>query len=227
MKRLFLRIRPGFTLVELLVVIAIISILSSMIMPTIKNSLQAGQRIKCVNNLRQIGIMFDVEIKTEGGLIYLYDTSGNSTSTWASVLMTKTFGRSGNVGTNGVESDTFVCPSYPPYRFEEWRKTYGIIKDPPAEYLSLRGSAMHLVCDRVKHHASQPLVADSTSRGSDGIDAQQYYVFETGNEHVHGRHGNKANVLFLDGHVEGCDNARLTNFNIVALFGPDTTSGYW
>jgi prepilin-type N-terminal cleavage/methylation domain-containing protein len=46
--------RPGFTLVELLVVIAIITVLISLLIPTIGKFLQASKRTACAANLRQI-----------------------------------------------------------------------------------------------------------------------------------------------------------------------------
>jgi prepilin-type N-terminal cleavage/methylation domain-containing protein/prepilin-type processing-associated H-X9-DG protein len=207
----------GFTLVELLLVITVIAILAGLLLPALGGAKVRARSVQCLNHLKQLGL---------AALSYADDNQGklliqcpdDPKQTWATALSTNQ---------NLTSSNLFVCPTYPPREFKDWRRTYGVRLDPPSEYTSGEFEEI-LLLPRIRNPAGYLHLADTTSRGRKGLKAEQFYYFRLLSENeVHARHEGKANGLFLDGHVLSNDQRRLEEMGIRALYQRDFVPGYF
>jgi|LSQX01.3.fsa_nt_gb prepilin-type N-terminal cleavage/methylation domain-containing protein/prepilin-type processing-associated H-X9-DG protein len=195
--RIMKRIKSGFTLIELLVVIAIIAILAGMLLPALSKARARAKSSVCINNLKQLGTHFYLYAENWDGWFYprLHNTTMNSF----------------------IPRELRCCPSEKPYSpdgdpHNDQRSVYGV----RYSYVYFdTGTAFQYdnwYVNTKRYSQAQPnrfwFLVDSVALQYAPNDARhrcQYYICdrrENTDGFIHFRHGNHANVLFLDGHVE-------------------------
>lgn len=208
----------GFSLVELLVVIAILGLLTALLAPALARGKSAAKRTACASNLRQLSLAAQMYWDDNDGKMFPYRFSSDSDGTtyWFGWIARGAEGdRSFDaergalypfLNGRGIE----ICPSFNyNSRFLKQKATgasygygYNLHLSPPLAKSGLR-------ITQIKHHGQVGLFTDSAQVNTFQSPAspsdpmlEEFYYFNKTEPTVHFRHQDRANVVFLDGHVE-------------------------
>ncbi len=207
--------RGGFTLIELLMVIAIVSLLASILLPSLNRAKKLAQQVTCAANLKNVGsAMCMYTIDHNGYLPPCYipgSVIGNFEHCyWAQLLMPYA----------GDTGETFVCPNYFVNRKKQTKYNWYFLFAPGGQSnrygynhraLGCGGYASGFGCvsnGKITRLASVPRAdfvmcldnafAFATSPESYGGNPERYKEVYLPEEI---RHNNGINILFVDGSV--------------------------
>ncbi|HSI35449.1 MAG TPA: prepilin-type N-terminal cleavage/methylation domain-containing protein [Tepidisphaeraceae bacterium] len=206
--------RPAFTLVELLVVIGIIALLISILLPSLSKAREQGNRVKCLSNMRQLGLAMQLYTGDNKGAVPRPSTATGQFEDWIYWQSARdpNEGRlvkyQGDGGTFNPE--LYRCPSDSDASGRTYKFSYTI-----NEYISGHVGYNH-PCRKLSsiRRASEIIlfIDEASTSADDGCWAPQNYASQKvnvlSNRHDRGTETKddpnlgKGNVLFVDGHSD-------------------------
>jgi competence protein ComGC len=212
------RVRCAFTLIELLVLVAIIAILCSLLLPALSRGREKARQTVCIGNSRQLALAARLYWDDHNGRTFYYRTymTNNGTIYWFGWIGqgaegTRAFDRAKGalypyLAGRGIE----LCPSLN-YQMSKFK-----LKAEGAAYgygynvhLSVPVSQPALNIEQIRRPGTMALFADAAQVNAFQPPAspeqpmlEEFYYISTNEPTTHFRHNARAEVAFIDSHVE-------------------------
>jgi prepilin-type N-terminal cleavage/methylation domain-containing protein/prepilin-type processing-associated H-X9-DG protein len=208
----------GFTLIELLVVIAILGIIASILLPALGQSKAAAKRVQCVENLRQLGLATRLYWDENNDMTFRYQVGATNGGRlyWFGWIKPGAEGEREFDPTMGAlypylqNRVVGLCPSFDygnaRYKFKARGAAYGY-------GYNFNLGQKSISTDIIARPSDTALMADAAqvndfqapASPEEPLLEEFYYISEDegfGYPNGHFRHRGRANVLFVDGHVD-------------------------
>ncbi len=226
----------AFTLIELLVVIAIIAILAAMLLPSLQGARQTAKRAACIGNLRQ-AMLAELNYAEDHQGIVFSAANAPYKMCWAKALT----GGEGfpapdiyKVGVSYLSTPkVLVCPLTEQAAFADptawfWF-SYGMFAGSSVNGIDIEETRVSSTPTYVMNGFMNLAKLSSPSRfllfvdnsGPDPAGGGWYYWYNWGlaeGHQVSPRHGRKANLAAVDGHVESLGAQELRAAGITAFW---------
>jgi len=211
--------KKHFTLIELLVSIAIIGILASFLLPTLSKSRKQARSTLCQSKIRQVG-MATFAYSTDNNNYAAYNDSF-ATFYWTRRLSTQAYLPEINSLNSNANTSPYTCPEgaeLDSYYTSNYSQNFrlGLRSEDGVAYEQYKMSSNH--ASSTVLHMDSFGTAITLWKGN----LQENKVFNADPNTSVGRHLQKANTSFLDGHIESMNGTRLIQIESEA-----STTNFW